>query len=87
MPYADVNRTRLYYEWHGPEAAPVLVLNNGILMNAAASAHPEKIQASVCPEEIHASVIADLLAGATADGVSLDESVLFEAFLIAANHD
>ncbi len=28
---------RLYYELHGPEQAPVLVLNNGILMNAAQS--------------------------------------------------
>jgi pimeloyl-ACP methyl ester carboxylesterase len=27
----------LYYELHGPKDAPVLVLNNGIIMNAAAS--------------------------------------------------
>lgn len=31
------NGIRLYYEWHGDPGAPVLVLNNGILMNAAAS--------------------------------------------------
>lgn len=42
MPTAEVNHTRLYYEWHGPERAPVLVLNNGILMNAAASWAPQR---------------------------------------------
>jgi len=37
MPQIHANGVNLYYEWHGPESAPVLVLNNGILMNAAAS--------------------------------------------------
>lgn len=37
MPKIPVNQIELYYELHGPEDAPVLVLNNGILMNAAAS--------------------------------------------------
>jgi 3-oxoadipate enol-lactonase len=32
-----VNGIQVYYEWHGSPDAPVLVLNNGILMNAAAS--------------------------------------------------
>jgi 3-oxoadipate enol-lactonase len=32
-----VNGVNLYYELHGPESAPMLVLNNGILMNAATS--------------------------------------------------
>lgn len=32
-----VNEFQLYYELHGPEAAPLLVLNNGILMNATTS--------------------------------------------------
>lgn len=32
-----VNGIRLYYELHGDEDAPVLVLNNGIIMNAATS--------------------------------------------------
>lgn len=32
-----VNGVNLYYELHGSENAPVLVLNNGILMNAAHS--------------------------------------------------
>jgi 3-oxoadipate enol-lactonase len=41
MPFIQANQVRLYYEWHGPEAAPVLVLNNGILMNAAASWRPQ----------------------------------------------
>ena len=41
MPYADVNRTRLYYEWHGPDEGPVVVLNNGILMNASSSWGPQ----------------------------------------------
>jgi 3-oxoadipate enol-lactonase len=41
MPYAHVNGTRLYYEWHGDTSAPVLVLNNGILMNAASSWMPQ----------------------------------------------
>jgi len=31
------NNIELYYELHGPENAPVLVLNNGIIMNAATS--------------------------------------------------
>ena len=33
----QVNDVSLYYELHGPEDAPVLVLNNGIIMNAATS--------------------------------------------------
>lgn len=37
MPTIQVNDLTLYYELHGPADAPVLVLNNGILMNAAAS--------------------------------------------------
>ena len=41
MPFARCADVRLYYEFHGPEIAPVLVLNNGILMNAAASWAPQ----------------------------------------------
>ena len=41
MPFIHANQVRIYYEWHGPEAAPVMVLNNGILMNAAASWLPQ----------------------------------------------
>jgi 3-oxoadipate enol-lactonase len=37
MPKIQANGVELYYELHGPEAAPLLVLNNGILMNAAGS--------------------------------------------------
>ncbi len=37
MPFIACNGICLYYELHGPEGAPVLVLNNGILMNAAGS--------------------------------------------------
>lgn len=37
MPFIACNGVCLYYELHGPEDAPVLVLNNGILMNAAES--------------------------------------------------
>jgi 3-oxoadipate enol-lactonase len=37
MPFVACNGVCLYYELHGPEGAPVLVLNNGILMNASAS--------------------------------------------------
>jgi 3-oxoadipate enol-lactonase len=37
MPQTEVNGIQIYYELHGPEAAPVLVLNNGIIMNAATS--------------------------------------------------
>lgn len=37
MPAISVNGTTLYYELHGSADAPVLVLNNGIIMNAAAS--------------------------------------------------
>jgi pimeloyl-ACP methyl ester carboxylesterase len=32
-----VKDLNLYYELHGPESAPVLVLNNGVIMNAATS--------------------------------------------------
>lgn len=41
MPVIEANHIAIYYEWHGPEDAPVLVLNNGILMNAAASWAPQ----------------------------------------------
>jgi 3-oxoadipate enol-lactonase len=41
MPTIRVNDIGVYHEWHGPEGAPVLVLNNGILMNAAASWVPQ----------------------------------------------
>lgn len=37
MPGIHVNGLELYYELHGAENAPLLVLNNGILMNAATS--------------------------------------------------
>jgi len=37
MPTIQVNGVSLYYELHGLEDAPVLVLNNGIIMNAATS--------------------------------------------------
>ena len=37
MPTIQANNITIYYELHGPAGAPVLVLNNGILMNAAAS--------------------------------------------------
>jgi 3-oxoadipate enol-lactonase len=37
MPTIKANKIELYYELHGPQAAPVLVLNNGIIMNAAGS--------------------------------------------------
>jgi 3-oxoadipate enol-lactonase len=35
MPKAVVNGVQLYYEWHGPEGAPALVLVNGVLMTTA----------------------------------------------------
>lgn len=37
MPKIRINGCHLYYELHGPENAPMLVLNNGIIMNAATS--------------------------------------------------
>ncbi len=33
MPHAQVNGTQIYYEWHGPENAPALLLVNGVLMS------------------------------------------------------
>lgn len=42
MPFATVEGVRLYCELHGPEDAPVVVLNNGILMNAASSWLPQR---------------------------------------------
>jgi 3-oxoadipate enol-lactonase len=37
MPKIQTNGVELYYELHGAEDAPLLVLNNGIIMNAAGS--------------------------------------------------
>jgi 3-oxoadipate enol-lactonase len=37
VPTKEVNDVKLYYELHGAPDQPVLVLNNGILMNAATS--------------------------------------------------
>lgn len=37
MSKIHVNGIELYYELHGPEDAPLLVLNNGIIMNATSS--------------------------------------------------
>jgi 3-oxoadipate enol-lactonase len=37
MSKLHANGVELYYELHGPENAPLLVLNNGILMNASSS--------------------------------------------------
>lgn len=37
MPTKIVNGIHIYYELHGEESKPVLVLNNGIIMNAATS--------------------------------------------------
>lgn len=39
MPKAHVNGIDLYYELHGPDGAPVLVLSNGILMTTASWMH------------------------------------------------
>jgi pimeloyl-ACP methyl ester carboxylesterase len=35
MARVTVNGVELYYEWHGPQDAPVLVLLNGVLMSTA----------------------------------------------------
>ena len=37
MPKVKVNDTELYYELHGNKNSPVLILNNGVIMNAATS--------------------------------------------------
>ena len=37
MAEIQIGDVKLYYELHGPEGAPVLVLNNGVIMNAATS--------------------------------------------------
>ena len=37
MPSINVNDVNLYYELHGPQSAPPLILNNGLIMNAATS--------------------------------------------------
>jgi len=37
MPEIEVNGVNLYYELHGQKEDPVLVLNNGIIMNASSS--------------------------------------------------
>lgn len=42
MSIIAVGDVRLYYELHGPPGAPIIVLNNGILMNAAASWLPQR---------------------------------------------
>lgn len=35
MPHLHVNQVDLYYEFHGPEAGELLILNNGVFMNTA----------------------------------------------------
>lgn len=42
MPFTTVDDVRLYFELHGPDDAPVVVLNNGILMNASSSWLPQR---------------------------------------------
>lgn len=37
MPKVHANGIEFYYELHGPDNAPLLVLNNGIIMNASTS--------------------------------------------------
>ena len=37
MSTIEIEGVNLYYELHGPESAPALVLNNGVIMNAATS--------------------------------------------------
>jgi 3-oxoadipate enol-lactonase len=37
MPYIKINKISLYYEFLGPQDAPTLVLNNGIIMNCSTS--------------------------------------------------
>lgn len=37
MPKVLINDINIYYELHGPKDAPVLVLNNGLIMNASTS--------------------------------------------------
>jgi pimeloyl-ACP methyl ester carboxylesterase len=37
MPKIHVNGIELYFELHGQQGRPVLVLNNGVIMNAANS--------------------------------------------------
>lgn len=37
MPETYVNGINIYYEFHGPASAPILVLNNGVIMNASTS--------------------------------------------------
>jgi 3-oxoadipate enol-lactonase len=37
MAQIHVNGVNLYYELHGPQGAPVVVLNNGVIMSAATS--------------------------------------------------
>jgi len=41
MATIHANGITIYHERHGPADAPVLVLNNGILMNAAGSWLPQ----------------------------------------------
>jgi 3-oxoadipate enol-lactonase len=37
MAFARIDGLKMYYEWHGPDDVPVLVLNNGVIMNATTS--------------------------------------------------
>jgi 3-oxoadipate enol-lactonase len=39
MPRIETNGIQIYYELHGPAAAPVLVLSNGVLMSTASWAY------------------------------------------------
>lgn len=48
MPKAHVNGIDLYYELHGPDGAPVLVLSNGILMTTASWMHQTPVLSRHC---------------------------------------
>jgi len=49
MPKISANGIEIYYELHGPEDVPLLVLNNGIIMNASTSwAYQTKTLAQRC---------------------------------------
>ncbi len=45
MPSREVNGTRIYYELHGPEGAPVVALVNGVLMSTPSWAYQTPVLA------------------------------------------
>jgi 3-oxoadipate enol-lactonase len=91
MPVIQANGIGIYYEWHGADGAPVLVLNNGILMNAAASWVPQTAafggRFRVLQYDCRGQGLSDHPAGPYSMGLHADDlAALFDALGVRRAH-